>query len=106
MRRLLPVIALLASCKPDLGQRESLITRTQGIAIRGEPPEAKPGETVKYSLLVATPDGPIAQPVASWAYCATSKLLTENGAASAACLGLSSSNIGVRPIADVASTIE
>jgi hypothetical protein len=88
MRRALPLAlsgALLA-CKPDLGERESLVTRTQVLAIRGEPPEAKPGEPVIYDLLVATPAGPMTAPIASWAHCTSPKLLTENGAVSAACL--------------------
>lgn len=89
------------SCRPDFGERESLVTRTQVLAISGEPPEAKPGEPVSYSLLVATPEGPLTTPGASWAFCTTPKLLTENGAASAACLGA-----GVTAIADGVPTIE
>ncbi len=88
------------SCRPDLGERESLVTRTRVLAVRGEPPEAKPGEPVSWSLLVAGPEGPVAEPKASWALCATPKLLTENGAASAACLG-----DGVRPLAEGVATI-
>lgn len=102
MRRRLHALVLGAAvasapfaCRPDLGDRESRITRTQVLAVRGEPPEAKPGETVSWSLLVASPEGPISEPRASWALCATPKLLTENGAAGAACL-----QGGVRPIAE------
>lgn len=91
---------LFGACKPDLGDRESLVTRTQVLAVRGDPPEARPGELARYSLLVATPDGPITTG-ADWAFCATPKLLTENGAASAACL-----KDGVRPLASGAATIE
>jgi hypothetical protein len=87
MRRLLlSTVVLALACRPDLGDRESLVSRTQVLAVRGEPPEAKPGETVRYALLVATPDGPVSAPLASWAFCSSPKLLTENGAASAACL--------------------
>ena len=60
--------------------------------------EAKPGENVTYSLFVASPDGPLETPAASWAFCATPKLLTENGAVSAACLAN-----GVRAIGDGAT---
>lgn len=91
MRRVLAFLLLATSvlalaCRPDLGDRESLVSRTQVLAVRGDPPEAKPGERVRYSLLVATPDGPVSTPLASWAFCSSPKLLTENGAASAACL--------------------
>lgn len=91
-----------ASCRPDLGERESLVTRTQILAVRGEPPEVRPGERARYSLLVATPDGPLLAPSASWALCAAPKRLTENGAASAACLD----EDAVRPLADGAATID
>ena len=83
------------SCKPDFGERESFVDRTEVIAVRIEPPEAKPGETVTTSLLVVSPSGPIDAPPSSWAFCATPKLLTENGSVSAACLAN-----GVVPIAD------
>jgi hypothetical protein len=90
------VSALVApSCKPDFGERESFVDRTQVIAVRIDPPEAKPGETVTTSLLVVSPTGPLDAPPASWAFCATPKLLTENGAVSAACLAN-----GVVPIGD------
>jgi len=94
-------VASSLSCRPDLGDRESLVTGTQILAIQGEPPEVKPGVVARYSLLVATPDGPSVTPAASWAFCSTPKLLTENGAASAACLG-----DGARPVADGLAAIE
>lgn len=93
MRRLV-VVVLVASCRPDFGERESRVDRTRVLAVRVDPPEAKPGEQITTSLLVASPDGPIDAP-ASWAFCATPKLLTENGAVSAACLA-----DGVIPIAE------
>lgn len=91
-------LALLASCKPDFAERESLVTRLEVLAVRADPPEAKPGEAVTYRALVVSPDGEVAAPRASWAFCASPKRLTENGAVSAECLGG-----GVRPIADGAS---
>ena len=98
-RSLVIIGAILAigvpSCKPDFGERESLVDRTEVIAVRIDPPEGKPGETVTTSLLVVSKGGPIDAPPASWAFCATPKLLTENGAVSAACLAN-----GVVPIGD------
>jgi hypothetical protein len=84
-----------ASCRPDFAERESRVDRVQVLAIRVEPPEARPGEVVTTSLLVASPDGPVDAPTTSWAFCATPKLLTENGAVSAACQAE-----GVVPIAE------
>ncbi|MDB4934529.1 MAG: hypothetical protein JWP87_1501 [Labilithrix sp.] len=86
---------LVPACKPDFGERESFVDRTEVLAVRIEPPEAKPGEAVTTSLLVVSPSGPIDAPAASWAFCATPKLLTENGSVSAACLAG-----GVLPIGD------
>lgn len=76
----------LPACKPDFGERESFVDRVQVLAVRVEPPEAKPGEPVTTTLLVATPSGPLAAPETSWSFCASPKLLTENGSVSAACL--------------------
>lgn len=89
-------VALVPCCTPDFGERESLVDRAAIIAVRIEPPEAKPGEVVTTTLLVVTPDGPLDAPAASWAFCATPKLLTENGSVSAACLGPD----GVSPVGD------
>jgi hypothetical protein len=94
MRRLLFVGLLVASCRPDFGERESHVDRVRVLAVRVEPPEAKPGEAVTTSLLIASPAGPV-DALASWAFCATPKLLTENGAVSAECLAN-----GVIPIGD------
>jgi hypothetical protein len=73
------------SCKPDFGVRESLVDREEVIAVRTDPPEAKPGDAVTFSVLVAAPSGTVAAPPTAWAWCATPKLLTDNGAVSAAC---------------------
>lgn len=95
MRFPFTVVLLLAmsACKPDFGERESFVDRTQVLAVRIDPPEAKPGEPVTTSLLVASPAGPVEMPETGWAFCATPKLLTENGSVSAACLAA-----GVVPI--------
>jgi hypothetical protein len=95
----LGIAIAFSSCRPDLGDRESLVTRTRILAVRGEPAEARPGEAVTYTVLVASPEGPMT-PAASWAYCATPKLLTENGAVSAACLAS-----GVRAVTDGPSSV-
>ena len=97
MKRMV-VLFLLVACRPDLGDSDSQIAGLRILAVRGEPPEAPPGTTSVYSVLAATPTGPVAMPLASWAFCATPKLLTENGAVSAECRGS-----GVRAIAGGAS---
>lgn len=81
-------LCLIASvaCRPDFGERDSLVSRMRILAVRGEPAEAKEDELVSYTLLAVTPDGPIEAPLATWGYCASPRRLIENGAAAATCL--------------------
>lgn len=95
-------VAILAACVPDLGERDSLVSATVVVAVRGEPPEVDPGARVHFDVLVATPDGPITAPLARWDYCATAKRLTENGSVSASCLR----DNGVIPIAAGPSSVD
>lgn len=83
-----------SSCRPDFGERESLVDRPRVLAVLVDPPEARPGEPITTRIVVATSDGAAPLPAASWAFCATPKLLTENGSVSASCLAE-----GVTPIA-------
>ncbi|WP_394837281.1 hypothetical protein LVJ94_10280 [Pendulispora rubella] len=88
------LLLVAAACKPDLDERESRIESPRVVAIVSDPPEAKPGEAVQYTAVVATPDGPDLAAPLQWAYCATPKLLTENGSVSPEC-----TREGVRPLA-------
>ncbi len=83
------------SCKPEFEERESLVDRVRVLAVRVEPAEAKPGERVTTTLLVATPTGRDSAPHAAWALCATPKSINDNGAVSAAC-----ATTGVIPVVD------
>ena len=80
--------ALLAfACAPDLGTRDSLVTRPRILAIKGEPPEAAPGDDVTFTALVASPDGTVTDAPIAWAACAAPKPLGENDVVPPACLG-------------------
>jgi len=48
---------MLCACKPDLGAPQSLVSELRVLAVKGEPAEGRPGDSVTYSLLVAGPDG-------------------------------------------------
>lgn len=103
MMRAIPALALstaLMGCHPDLGDPASLVTEPRILAVRGDPPEASPGEEVAYRALVVTPMGTVAPPSLRWAFCASPKPLTENNAVSMACLG-----DGVRPLGGPAAVI-
>lgn len=95
------LLPALAACRPDLGERESLVTSERVLAVRGEPPESRPGEAVTYDLLVASPEGTLVDPRATWAFCAQAKPLADNGSVSAECLG----EAAVRPIGGPSATV-
>jgi len=80
-------VALAVACEPELSRRPSLVDEPRVLAVRGEPPEAKPGAGVAYDVLVVGPDGTHAPPRggASWAFCATPRPPTENDAVAQAC---------------------
>ncbi len=87
MRRLAPLLCGLLACKPDFGDRESLVTAPRVLAVALEPPDVKPGAApVSFRALVVSPTGTLDAPP-SLAFCTTPKLLTENGPVSAQCLG-------------------
>jgi hypothetical protein len=83
-----PALLLLAliGCKPDLGPDDALVTSTRILAIRAEPPEAKPGSPARYTALVAGPGGTDAAAAILWRWCVAPKPLAENNVVSAACL--------------------
>lgn len=100
-RGLVALCAAIAGCRPELGERESLVTGERVLAVRGEPPESSPGELVTYDLLVASPAGTLTDPEVTWAFCAQAPALADNGPVSADCLG----EAAVRPIGGPSATV-
>lgn len=84
-RRLL-VLMLLPACTPDLGHPASLITSERLIAVRAEPPEAGPSDTVRYTSLVVSPAGAVSQPSLLWSLCKLRRPVDQNTPVSQACL--------------------
>jgi hypothetical protein len=78
--------ALISACKPSVGRAPSLIVGPEILAIRPQPAEGRPGETITYDLLVVSTDGTDANPVASWDVCTTPKAPAENNSVSATCV--------------------
>jgi len=87
MKRLLPLLVLLAGCRPSLDDTTSLVDAPRLLGVRAEPAEAKPGETVTLSAIYATPEGPVVDPHAELSFCMARKPLSEPGAVSTGCLG-------------------
>jgi hypothetical protein len=80
-------VTLLAGCKPDFGTPASLVTERRILAVRAEPPEVRPTQTVNLTALVVSPDGTESMPAVDWSLCLTPKPLDENNVVSVACLG-------------------
>jgi hypothetical protein len=77
----------LVGCRPDLDAPLSLVTGTRILAVRAEPAEAAPGETVSYEALVASPVGTVTDAAIAWSFCTAPKPPGENNVVDPACLG-------------------
>jgi hypothetical protein len=88
------------SCKPDLGDRSALVdVGPRVLAVRGEPPEVKPGQPATFDALVVGPDGTLAGAALEWAFCATPKALGNDDVVSPDCLA--GGVVGVPAVAPV-----
>ncbi len=81
----LTTVLALSACRPDFGARESRVTSERVLAMKSEPAEARAGDSVTYTLLVARPEGTDSAPAAAWSYCTEPVLLTENTSIPASC---------------------
>jgi hypothetical protein len=77
---------LSIGCKPDFGNPPSLVTGARLLAIKGEPAEVHPGDSVALSALSVTPMGSDQQPSYDWALCLIPKPLDENNVVAGGCL--------------------
>jgi len=85
MRSLLLLPLLWLACAPDLGTRDSLVTGTEVLTVRGEPPEVGAGQSAHFDLLVASPGGTVA-PAALWGICTSPESLSDDEIVSSACV--------------------
>jgi hypothetical protein len=86
LRRMLLLLLAVSSCTPDLGHPASLVTSERLIAVRAEPPEAGPSDTVEYTSLVVSPTGATSAPALRWSLCKLRKPVDENTPVGQACL--------------------
>ena len=75
------------ACKPGVGPPAYLVTDYALLAVYGEPAEAKPGASVTYSFLLASPNGTVIDARAEWDICQTPKPPAESNAVASACTG-------------------
>ena len=92
------VAAALAACSSPLDQRLAIVDSPRVLAIVSEPAEVKPGATVRYGALVASPAGPVL-PMTSWALCTAPKPPTEDNAVSDPCLDSPGALVPIDPSA-------
>lgn len=85
-RLILSIAGLCLGCVPDLGVPSSLIQSPRVLAVRSEPAEATPGETVRLMLYAADPAGPVVAATVDWAWCSAPKPPVESNVISERCL--------------------
>ena len=83
----LAVLAAVAACVPDLDDDGARITAPRVLAVRAVPAEARAGQAVALTALVATPSGQAASAeTLEWAMCLARKPLTELGPVAQECI--------------------
>jgi hypothetical protein len=75
-----------AGCRPAFSELSSNVASMRVLAVRSEPAQAAPGDSVKYSALVVDPSGTLSDARIDWAYCTASKPIAEGNDVSSACL--------------------
>jgi hypothetical protein len=75
-----------AACRPVLDDRPWLITGPEIVGWKAEPPEARPGAQVTFTLVAMDPGGAPDTTGATWSLCHTPKPPGESRVASADCL--------------------
>jgi hypothetical protein len=85
LKRVLWAVVLCA-CVPDVDLDESVLGAPRLLAVRAEPAEAAPGQTVRLTALYAGADGALEEAPLEWAFCVARPPLAELGPVSRACL--------------------
>jgi hypothetical protein len=87
---MLAALSTVATCVPNLGAGDSLLTARRILAVRADPAEAPPGTPIAFTAFVASPSGAIASAPIEWDFCTAPRPLTSDDSVSDACLGSSS----------------
>jgi hypothetical protein len=77
---------LLVGCVPHFTEDPSLVIDERVLAVRADPAEAAPGDTVTLHALDADSSGVVAAPELSWAACLARLALSEPGPVARACV--------------------
>lgn len=95
-RLILSCFGFLCGCIPDFDTPASLIQSPRVLAVRSEPAEVFPAESVRLVLYATDAAGPLVDTPVEWAFCAAPKPPVETSIISERCL---SESEAVRPIA-------
>jgi hypothetical protein len=85
MKRSLALALLLSACTPDFDDAPWRVDEPRVLAIASTPAEARPGEPIVLTALVADPDGPRTTAPA-WSVCTRPRTSAERTAVTEACL--------------------
>jgi hypothetical protein len=77
----------ISGCVPDVDLDESILGDPRVLAIRAEPAEVEPGETIRWRALYADANGAIEPAPLGWSFCVARKPLAELGPIAPVCLG-------------------
>ena len=84
-----------AGCKPDLGAPQSLVDGPRVLAVRAEPPEARPADApIGFDTLLVDGDGRVDAPALGWAICNEPHPPAESNVVSSACLAIPDATTG------------
>lgn len=84
--RLAPLAPLGVGCGPAQAPRDGWVTGPRILAVVSEPPEAQPGEKVRYEAVVVTPAGPDPGATVAWAHCLSPRPTVAGASVAEACL--------------------
>jgi hypothetical protein len=93
--KLIPMLALLIGCVPDLDSDESAVLQTRVLAIQAEPAESTPNgnATTRYRALIADGNGVRTDVSLGWFQCLAQKPLAELGPVSRECFSSDSGKL-------------
>jgi hypothetical protein len=78
--------SLAVACRPELDDRTSRVESPRLLAVRAIPPDARPGDEIRFEALVAGPNGTIEGAPLEWAFCVERPSLAESGPVASACI--------------------
>jgi hypothetical protein len=80
-------LCAIIACAPDLTTKASDVVAPRVIGVRADPAEARPGQTVKWTAIVVSPQGFVEEADVRWGMCLAPRGPTDSITVAATCLG-------------------